>query len=49
MILDFFLIAFLVFLSYCLYIVVIIPYNEKKRQEMLKIDKYLAKFEENNK
>lgn len=46
MLLDFILIAFLVFLSYCLYIVVIIPYQEKRRKELLKLDDYLSKLEE---
>lgn len=40
------MILFLLFLSYCLYIVVIIPYQEKKRVEFLSLDKYLKSLED---
>lgn len=46
MILDFTMVLFLLFLSYCLYIVVIIPFQEKKRHELNQLDTYIKTLED---
>ena len=46
MTLDFIMILFLFFLSYCLYIVAIIPYQEKKRHEIKQLDVYLKNLQD---
>lgn len=42
--LDFVLIAFLGYLSYCLYIVIIIPYQKSKLHDREKLEEYLKEF-----
>jgi hypothetical protein len=46
MLLDFVMIFFLLFMSYCLYLLVIVPYNEKKQKELLDLDKYIKQLED---
>jgi len=46
MILDLTMALFLLFLSYCLYIVVIIPYQEKRRHELNTLDTYIKTLED---
>lgn len=41
MLLDFILILFLGFLSYCLYIQIIIPYQNRRKKEFEVFDRYI--------
>lgn len=41
MLLDIVMILFLIFMSYCMYILVIIPYQERRKEDLETFDRYV--------